>query len=340
MRFDAPRRPGWRDLRAELRSGLASGRLPVLGVPGAPGARFGAWETSDDLLVTVSVEYGEPDESWMSVETARWAGTIRSTPDLRETLREHLRAVGVRFADVAWRETRAALTVDGRELTARVLHAGEDWWAAWAAFDGREFGALEVVVVAYRKTFEARLAILPDAVVAEMLDAPLTMQRWPRAELSHEPVDPGGEPHRRLVHMVLLSAREQLIWLDEGGPAPQRPASWPAVWRSAIQRQAELSGQSEADAEAAVQSLLNQLTKLQSDAAWFREDERLRERAISETLLFATGLSVDVPSRAAQEAWQEREGIRQSAPRPPAEAVMRTGDHWLALWSEWAQRAR
>ncbi|BCY13605.1 hypothetical protein [Actinoplanes sp. L3-i22] len=340
MRFDAPRRPGWRDLRAELRRGLAEGRLPVLGVPGAVGGRFSSWETSDDLLVTVAVEYGEPDASWMSVETARWAGTIRSTPDLRETLRHHLRGAGVRFADVAWGESRATLVVDGRELTARVLHAGEDWWAAWAAFDGGAFGELEVVVVGYRKAFEPRLAGLPDAVVAEMLDAPLMPQRWPQAELSREPVDPGGEPHRRLVHMVLLSAREQLVWLDEGGPAPRRPASWPAVWRSAIQRQAELSGQSEEAAEEAVQSLLTQLTSLQSGASWFREDDRLRERAISETLLFATGLSVEVPSRAAQEAWREREGTRQAAPRPMAEAVMRAGEHWLALWSEWAQRAR
>ncbi|WP_436527987.1 hypothetical protein [Actinoplanes sp. HUAS TT8] len=360
MRFDAPRRPGWRDLRAELRRGLTEGRLPVFGLPdpagdrsgdrsdewfGGPGGdraggRFGGWETSDDLLVAVTVEYGDPALAWLEVETARWDGTIRSTPDLRETLRQHLRLAGVRFADVTWDESETAIVVDGRELTARVMRAGDDWWAARVVFDGGAFGELEVGLVAYRKAFEPRIVGLPDAVVAEMLNAPLARQQWPQAELSREPEDPGGEPHRRLVHLVLRSAREQVVWLDEGGPAPRMPVTWPEIWRSAIRRQADLSGESEAVAESAVQSLLSQLTSLQSDAGWFREDERLRERAISETLLFATGLSVDVPSRPAQEAWQEREGTRRLAPRPAVEASAQADDHWLSLWGEWARRAR
>ncbi|MFI1992674.1 hypothetical protein [Actinoplanes sp. NPDC020271] len=335
MRFDAPRRPGWRDLRAELRRGLAEGRLPAFGAPDAGDPRFGGWEMSDGLLATVTVEYGEPGDSWLAVEAARWTGTIRSAPDLRDTLKECLRTTGVWFADVTWAESEATLTVDGQALPARVLRAGDDWWAARAVL-----GEVEVGLTAYRKALDLRVVTLPDETVARMLDAPLVPQRWPQAELSREPSDPGGEPHRRLVHLVLRSARETVVWLDEGGPAPRQTAAWPEVWRSAIRRQAELSGEPEAAAEVAMQSLLSQLTRLQSDAAWFREDERLRERAISETLLYATGLSENVPSRAAQEAWGEREGTRQLPPRPAVDGIAGIGDHWLAAWEEWARLAR
>lgn len=334
MRFDAPRRPGWRDPRAELRRGLVSGRLPVFGAAESTGGRFGGWETSDDVLVSLTVEYGEAAESWVEVETACWAGTIRSTPDLRETLKHHLRIAGVRFADVTWSESEVRLSVDGREIGARMLRAGDDWWVARAIV-----GEFEVGLTAYRKVGDVRIVTLPDGIVAEMLDAPLVTRRFPQAELSAEAEDLGGEPHRRLVHLVLRGAREQLVWLDEGGPAPRMARSWPRVWRAAILRQAELSGGSEAASEIAVQSMLSQLTSLQADAGWFREDERLRERAINETLLYATGLSVDVPSRAAQEAWREREGNRPMAPRVAVDAFAARGDHWFAAWEDWARQA-
>ncbi|GID65786.1 hypothetical protein Acy02nite_36670 [Actinoplanes cyaneus] len=329
MRFDAPRQPGWRDLRAELRRGLAEGRLPVLGVPDRGDARFQGWESSGELLIAVTVEYGDPQESWLGVEAACWTGTIRSTPDLRETLKDHLRIAGIRFADVTWTESEASITLDGRELPARVVRAGDDWWAARAVLDD-----IEVGLTAYRTEIDLRVVTLPDAMVATMLNAPLVRQQWPVPEPAGEPADPGGEPHRRLVHSVLRSARETLVWLDEGGPSPRQPQAWPEIWRSAIRRQAELSGESEAVAEVAVQSLLSHLTSLQTDAAWFREDERLRERAISETLLYATGLSEDVPSRPAQEAWLERQGIRPQTARPE------TGDLWRDAWSAWADQVR
>jgi hypothetical protein len=339
MRFDPPQRPGWRDLRAELRRGLVEGRLPVIGVPGAADGEISGWETSDDVLATVTVQYGGPD-SWLSVETARWTGTIRSSPDLRETLKDYLRVAGVRFADVVWSESEAELTVDGRALTAKVMHAGEDWWAARVAFPAGAFGEIEVGLVAYRKGLESRLGALPDATVAAMLDAPQAdPQRWSQAERSPEPEETAGEPHRVLVNVVLRTASRQLEWLDEGGPAPQLPASWGAMWSSAIRRQADLSGEPEPVAEESVQSLLSQLTRLQSDAAWFRENEALRERAINETLLFATGLAPDVPSRPAQEAWREREGARPQQPDAPVEieAVVAAQEHWLSAWHDWTK---
>ncbi len=54
--------------------------------------------------------------------------------------------------------------------------------------------------------------------------------------------------------------------------------------------------------------MVNQLTGLQEETSWFA-DERLREAAVTETLLFWTGLREAVPSRAAQQAWAQRRRI-------------------------------
>jgi hypothetical protein len=55
--------------------------------------------------------------------------------------------------------------------------------------------------------------------------------------------------------------------------------------------------------------MVSQLTNLQENAAWFRADSDLRERAIAETLLWGTGLSDTVASRPAQLAWQRHHRI-------------------------------
>ncbi|GIF08148.1 hypothetical protein [Actinoplanes siamensis] len=329
MRFDAPRWPGWRDPRAELRRGLAEGRLPVIGLLDTDG-EFSGWETSGDVLTSVTVRYGDA-RSWLSVQTARWGGAVRLSPEPRDVLKDHLRVAGVRFADVGWSDFEAAVTIDGRELTAEVARGGADWRVARVALDG-----WEVCVVSYRRECEPRLGTLPDAAVGRMLDAPLAdPRRWPQAEPAVEPAEEyTGEPHRGLAEVVLRTALRQVEWLEEGGPAPRLPKSWPRLWRSAIRRQADLAGESEQAAEASLHSMLSHLTSLQSDAGWFREDEGLRDRAINETLLYGTGLALDVPSRAAQEAWREREGTRQAPPRSGAPVR-----DWLAAWNAWAGRA-
>ncbi|WP_203826399.1 hypothetical protein [Actinoplanes palleronii] len=345
MRFEHPERRGWRDHRAELRSALTGEQLPMIGLPGTAGGWIAGWDTSADVLTAVTVKYGEPG-SWLSVETA----VASSGSSLRETLEEQLRLAGVRFADVTWDESEAAVTVDGRSLTAQVLHAGEDWWAARVVLGASavaqlapEFRSappaagqvgLEVGLLAYRKGFEPRLGALLPGEIAEMLNAPMPdLERWAPARPVAGPALPDGEPHRVLVDIVLQQAIEQQTWMAEGGPMPQLPASWGSLWTSVVKRQSDLAGQSEDAAQSAVSDMLSQLAALQREAAWFREDTALRHRAISETLLFVTGLATDVPSRPAQEAWRERQGTRIPTTRP--DAVLAAGDHWLTAWTTW-----
>ncbi|WP_189333405.1 hypothetical protein [Actinoplanes ianthinogenes] len=336
MRFASPDWPGWRDHRAELRRGLAAGRLPMIGVPGAPDGRIDGWGSSDDLLTSVTVRYGDP-ESWLAVETARWAGTGGASAGLREVLEELLREAGIRFADVPWSESQAPVLVDGRALTAQVMHAGADWWAARIVLEAGLFGEVEVGLRAYRKRFEPRLGMLPGAEIAEMLDAPLPEpSQEPEPSPSLEP--PAGEPHRVLVDMVLREAIESEVWQAEGGPVPRLPASWRALWAAAVDRQAELSGQSREAADAAITDLLSQLTTLSREAPWFRADAGRRERAINETLLHVTGLSTRVPSRPAQQAWRAQQDAAHPRNAAEIKARIEAKAHWLNAWHTWSQR--
>jgi hypothetical protein len=92
------------------------------------------------------------------------------------------------------------------------------------------------------------------------------------------------------------------------------------IWESALSRQIELSGQPEPAARVALRDLVGQLSELDEAAEWFRSDDRLRDRAINETLLYATGLSDRVSSRSAQVAW--RHGRREA---------------WRQAWAAWAR---
>ncbi|GAA4589368.1 hypothetical protein GCM10023107_12650 [Actinoplanes octamycinicus] len=311
----------------------------MIGVPGAEGGRIDGWGSSDDVLTSVVVRYGGA-ESWLTVETARWSGTSGSSSGLREVLEEQLRMAGIRFAEVSWATSERAVSIDGRDLTAVVLHAGADWWAARIVLEAGLFGEVEVGLTAYRKGFASRLGILPGAEIDEMLDAPLPdLERWPEAEPVPESPVPPGEPHRVLVDVVLQEARESEVWQAEGGPVPRLPSSWSELWAAAVRRQADLSGQPEDVADAAVTDLLSQLTTLSRDAPWFRADAALRERAINETLLYVTGLSTAVPSRPAQEAWRSRQEARRPPPGPADfDGILQSEALWLYAWHTWSRR--
>jgi hypothetical protein len=161
------------------------------------------------------------------------------------------------------------------------------------------------------------------------LQPPVPSGRAPAAE----PV-PGhlsGEPHRALVDMVLAATQEHTDWLRDGGTLPDLPRYWSTLWRAAVQRQMALTDEPEPVASATVRSIVDQLAALHRDAAWFREYQPLRERAIAETLLCGTGLSDTVLSHAAQLAWQR---LRDSTEQLPAVHLAAHRD-WLAAWSTW-----
>ncbi|MDI6103530.1 hypothetical protein QLQ12_33460 [Actinoplanes sp. NEAU-A12] len=148
---------------------------------------------------------------------------------------------------------------------------------------------------------------------------------------------PEREPHLVLVDAVLRSARERDAWASHGGPRPQLPRTWPELWRNAVRRQSDLAGEPEEEARRSVQSMVDQLTRLEREAEWFRTDARLRKRAISETLLYSTRLGPDVPSRPAQVAWQRQEGLRP-VDYAKIKAIEAAQSDWLALWNQWATR--
>lgn len=134
-----------------------------------------------------------------------------------------------------------------------------------------------------------------------------------------------------MVDVVLRTSREHAEWRADGGPVPELPRYWTALWKAAVQRQVALTDQAEPEAANAVGSIVDQLSNLQREAAWFRADGRLRERAIAETLLFGTGLSDNVSSRLAQHAWLEKRGT-------PRRAEVTAQLLWLDEWTAWAER--
>jgi hypothetical protein len=133
------------------------------------------------------------------------------------------------------------------------------------------------------------------------------------------------EPHRALIDAALRDAERRAQWGAEDGPVPEQPADWTMLWRSAVARHVALTGQSELDSRVAVTGIVNQVVALYHEMAWFRQDDRLRERAVAETLIAGTGLSERVASAAAQAAWRGRWTVVQQ--------------EWQLAWHEWADRA-
>lgn len=280
--------------------------------------QLGGTETADDRLTAVRVTYGASAE----VETTR-----AEPGPLRETLEHHVRLGGDRFADLPWTESAATLRIDGRLVAARMLRAGERWWAVRGDRDG-----IAITVVG-RDWHPAEIA------VETMTDPQPMLQRRRPSPHRRPPApaagDTGREPHQALADVVLSNAAAHARWLAEGGPQPALPGSWSSLWRAAVRRQVELSGRSESVADRAVSEAMAQLGTLHHEAAWFREDDDLRRRAVAEVLLYATELSDRVPSRPAQEAWRRR-SERDTGPRLRTSAER----EWAAAWQEWADARR
>ncbi|MFC4064994.1 hypothetical protein [Actinoplanes subglobosus] len=136
---------------------------------------------------------------------------------------------------------------------------------------------------------------------------------------------------------MIRASREHDAWSAQGGPRPQLPRAWAELWRNAVRRQTDLTGEPEEEARRSVQTMLDQLTRLDREAGWFRADAGLRSRAISETLLYGTRLGTEVPSRPAQLAWERQRRLRP-VDYAKITAIAAAQDDWLAAWNEWATR--
>ncbi|WP_327001556.1 hypothetical protein OHA72_41465 [Dactylosporangium sp. NBC_01737] len=285
---------------------------------------FGGLRRGNGAVLGVEVVHSAGDVQ-VVVETARWSG---GRP-LRWMVERQLRRAGERFSALAWTEEDAAVVVDGVPVAGRMIRAGERWWAARC-----RAGELEISVGA-QDWHPDVIAVETVADVAAMLDrrrAPASSgaQEAPAAEPVPDRLS--REPHRALVDMVLTATQEHADWLADGGTLPDLPRYWSTLWRAAVQRHTELTDEPEPVARESVRGIVDQLAGLHRNAAWFREDRVLRERAIAETLLSGTGLRDAVPSRAAHLAWRRlQDGADQ---RPQAHHAAH--DDWLAAWTAWA----
>ncbi|GAA1368180.1 hypothetical protein [Catellatospora chokoriensis] len=318
-------------LHAEL---LGSG-LPVFALagPALPGAaRFAGLGQADGRITSVRVVHGEGlTLPWAAVETVCRSGTSFDSGPLRGEVEVGMRGHGHRFADVEWTEGDTTVLVDGVAVAGRLVRAGDRWWAARCSRQD-----VEITVVAR----DWRPEVLSVHAVTE-LTAMLARPHVGPPGSGTGPDDPeaarvpAGEPHRVLADVCLRLGRERAALLADGGPGPRLPGYWRTLWRAAVRRQMELADQPEPVADRAVSGMLAQLSTLQDGADWFRADARLRERAVAETLLFATSLSEAVSSAGAQRAWQRRE---ETVRRPdlPVQIRAAADEDWRDAWSAWA----
>jgi len=129
-------------------------------------------------------------------------------------------------------------------------------------------------------------------------------------------------------------------------PGPGPAGLHPALWQRAIRERQRLAGEDERAAEDVVTSAVNHLGHLDSDAAWFTADARLREAAIDETLRYAM-LDDQVPSDHAQHLWTRywaaRTSLNRRSDAQPGEYLAHpAANHeafeadWSAAWEAWS----
>lgn len=280
-------------------------------------------------MVCVRVVY-DSDGPWVSVDTARWTAGRATSGPLRWMVEHRLRQQGQWFSALDWSEGDATVIVDGEPVAGRIVRAGGRWWAARC-----QRGEVEISVAAQDWH--------PDVIAVETVaDVTPMVDRLRLPEPRHRQAEPvpearSGEPLRALADTVLAATARHRDWMAGGGPEPRLPGYWTALWRAAVARQIALTDQPEPVARESVHTMVDHLANLHGNAAWFRDEPDLRERAIAETLLYGTELSEAVPSRLAQLAGRRRQTAARHG-RP--EATIAADRDWLASWATWADALR
>ncbi|GIF39125.1 hypothetical protein [Actinoplanes xinjiangensis] len=336
--------PNWRKERLARQTGrmhaelLASG-LPVYTlVPESRPAeeRFGGLEVFDGTVTAIHLVYpaSTPEGPWADVETARWTGLQIGPASLRLALEHHVRRGGDRFSELTWTESSASLSVDGHRIGAQWLRAGRRWWALRGEHSG-----IEITLIGrdwHPETLAVETVADPMPILRRLPDDRPAYQAVPSAPGAGPlPADLRREPHRALADAVLHNTAAHAAWQADGGPAPQLPTWWSELWRTAVQRQMQLSGQPEVEAAAAVRGMTSQLAGLFHEFEWFRSDAELRRRAITEILFYSTGLGADVSSRTAQDDWHR---FTTADVDPDSRAI--ANERWITAWQSWASSKR
>jgi hypothetical protein len=163
-----------------------------------------------------------------------------------------------------------------------------------------------------------------------------------------------GEKHRdvdvSVTTMVAFVNRMVTDAVDHPG-GPPRPSVWRGrirsrdlarSWRTALEVQVQATGQSPADAQIAVELLVNHMCHLARRAPWFNEPG-LRRAAVEEGVLY-TLYAAPVASREAHEAWQHTATWHRSVEKalafdPTAVPSVDAGrTELMGIWRQWADQ--
>ncbi|GAB3872502.1 hypothetical protein GCM10029964_011010 [Kibdelosporangium lantanae] len=341
---------------AEYERLVRASSLPLLGMAEpAPHPRLlGEAEIHDGVVESVGLAYGDlmrPSGPLVQVHTARWRPNRPSPPDLRWFLENLLDSMDDDGA-VDGEPVPAHVVVNGTPRPASLLRTRRKMWAARCWHQDSDV----IVVARDWELADTHLVAVPnlESFVRGRRDYLRDLRaNPPTMPIMERPFDV-ATAHRSLIDATLARSQAMADAARAGRPPRLRAngRKHGELWEAAVRAQMHLADQSRQDANEAVTILVNQLGRLQEKAGWFA-DRRLRDAAVTETLLYWTGMRTELLSRPAQEAWR---GVwasqRTWAPDPFAHqertsddslrrwhAELMTGqDEWLRAWSEWVRR--
>ncbi|BAJ31346.1 MULTISPECIES: hypothetical protein [Kitasatospora] len=339
---------------AHSRRVLAGAGFPVFGwvhedwaVPGRD--VLAAYEVRDGELEAVETRSGDwssPQGPYVTVRTHRpgaEAGT--PLPDLEDVVEDERDRVyeqlGVDEGDTAGRvrALRGWITVDGEPHALQVHEdsrtpAGHGTvWAGRLRVGGTTVtvtgrgvlpGAVELRGIAdFERYIVGRTAMLRQV-------AALRADRRP-AEPDPEPAELGLRAHRELVLQAIARAAAVVAQLRAGRsarlPRHLRGEERRTRWESAVRQQMRLASETREEADEAVTSMVNHLSRLAHHADWV--SGTAEGTAAVEEVVRYTAFASEVPSLPAQRAWE-----RLWAGGTP-ELPSGTEDAWLTAWEQW-----
>ncbi len=305
---------------------------PVFDWADAPGAAWlGGWERLDDTLHRVEIVHGD------KLVIVRTELADDSVDSLDRALAEEFRDAGLDYPvpgvlprSGAPRARPTELEIDGTPVEAVVQQVGE--FVAWRAeVDGT------VVTITARGPVDASVHLVRVTDLADLVHG--REQRIAARRAAHVEDEPltgpdGTQPlwaHRGLVEMVLATHTRQAEARKANRPAPQLDPDWRRRWDAAVRRQQQLREEDAAAAHDSVAGMINQLTALQEEAAWWGT-ESLRVRAVDQIIWVTATGEENVGSAPAQREWRLRWNSGHGTLRSRAAARRQV----LALWQDWA----
>ena len=301
---------------------------------------YGDWANPAGPFVTVTTTAVQPDASVLDAH----AELVRVIDRESNRIAEH---AGVEENEPPgppeyWREE---LRVGDRRVSGLVCRHGSVWAARL-----REGGV--TVTMAGRGVWQGSVRLGPVADLGPYLRERSEMlgqlaeghRQQPPPVLEHAQ----GVAAFRSLAEVALESQVRLAEALRSGREPRRRvregATMHALWQRAVREQARISGISSRRADEVVTLVVNHLTHLQEQAAWFTAEPRLREAAVDETLRHAV-LGQDVPSKPAQRAWARywthHTCLGTQEPGASLRAELVAGQQlisaWLEAWSAWTE---